>query len=82
MEWTIKYYLLSLAALLIGTLIILVTVLVLEKLKLLPGAARPRPFQLAGGTGKYRLTIPSTAAINYLLALSPGKLVKLTETTQ
>ena len=41
LEWTIKYYLLSLAALLVGTLAVLVTVLVLEKLKLLPGNARP-----------------------------------------
>ena len=40
LEWTIKYYLMSLAALLVGTLTILVTVLVLEKLKLLPSNAR------------------------------------------
>jgi hypothetical protein len=40
LEWTIKYYLLSLAVLFVGFLAILVTVLILEKLKVLPGSPR------------------------------------------
>lgn len=40
LEWTIKYYLMSLAILLAGTLVTLTTVLVLEKFKLLPGNGR------------------------------------------
>lgn len=40
LEWSIKYYLLSLAVLLVGSLLILVTVLVLDKLKMLPASQR------------------------------------------
>jgi hypothetical protein len=39
LEWTIKYYLLSLMVVLAGSLTVLVTVLVLGKLKLLPATA-------------------------------------------
>lgn len=41
LHWTIKYYALSLVVLLAGSLTIFITVLVLEKLKLLPRDARP-----------------------------------------
>lgn len=39
-EWSIKYYLLSLVVLLVGSLTILITVLVLDKLKVLPAMTR------------------------------------------
>jgi hypothetical protein len=40
LEWTIKYYLLTVATLLLGTLVTMVTVLVLERLKVIPASAR------------------------------------------